>query len=236
MMATIRGDVSVALAMCEESIAIARRFGDTADLVGLLHNYAGAVRTLGDHQRFAALCHERVQLAREVGDERWLSLCLCDGTDVAILLGDAVSAAHLIGATAAWRQDIGLATFEIERPGFDANEAAARAALGETEFWVAFAAGRDLGRERALALAESLMERGMAELPSSSAAVPARSFGLSPREAEVLRLVAAGRTNREIAEALFISMPTVKRHMTTIMNKLGVSSRVAAADLLTKDR
>jgi DNA-binding CsgD family transcriptional regulator len=44
---------------------------------------------------------------------------------------------------------------------------------------------------------------------------------------EVLRLVAAGRSNREIADALFISVPTVKRHLTTILGKVGVPSRSA---------
>jgi DNA-binding CsgD family transcriptional regulator len=45
---------------------------------------------------------------------------------------------------------------------------------------------------------------------------------------EVLRLVAAGRSNREIADALSISIPTVKRHLTTILAKLDLPSRAAA--------
>lgn len=53
--------------------------------------------------------------------------------------------------------------------------------------------------------------------------------GLSEREAEVLRLVAAGNTNREIAEVLFISERTVHRHVSNIFVKLGVTSRTAAA-------
>jgi DNA-binding CsgD family transcriptional regulator len=53
--------------------------------------------------------------------------------------------------------------------------------------------------------------------------------GLSPREAEVLRLVAAGRSNPEIAEALTLSEKTVARHLSNIFAKLGVGSRTAAA-------
>ncbi|GAA4429895.1 hypothetical protein GCM10023169_32680 [Georgenia halophila] len=53
--------------------------------------------------------------------------------------------------------------------------------------------------------------------------------GLSPREAEVLRLVAAGRTNPEIAAALVLSEKTVARHLSNIFTKLDVGSRTAAA-------
>jgi DNA-binding NarL/FixJ family response regulator len=52
---------------------------------------------------------------------------------------------------------------------------------------------------------------------------------LSAREIEVLRLVAAGRSNGEIAERLFITRKTAGVHVTHILNKLGVSNRVEAA-------
>lgn len=54
------------------------------------------------------------------------------------------------------------------------------------------------------------------------------THGLSPRQLEVLRHVAAGRSNREIADALVISHRTVERHVSDIFSKLGVSSRAAA--------
>ena len=60
---------------------------------------------------------------------------------------------------------------------------------------------------------------------------PARSDpvgALSQREAQVLRLLACGKTNRAIAEELFISEKTVARHVSNIFDKLGVSSRSAA--------
>jgi DNA-binding CsgD family transcriptional regulator len=56
-------------------------------------------------------------------------------------------------------------------------------------------------------------------------------FGLSPRESAVLTVLAEGRTNREIAERLFISERTVAVHVRRILSKLGVAGRVEAAGL-----
>jgi DNA-binding NarL/FixJ family response regulator len=54
-------------------------------------------------------------------------------------------------------------------------------------------------------------------------------LGLTAREAEVLALVAAGRTNRQIADALYVSEKTASVHVSNILRKLGVASRVDAA-------
>ena len=58
---------------------------------------------------------------------------------------------------------------------------------------------------------------------------PIDAHGLTPRELEVLRLVAAGKSNREIAADLVISEHTVARHIQNIFTKLGVASRTAAS-------
>jgi DNA-binding NarL/FixJ family response regulator len=57
---------------------------------------------------------------------------------------------------------------------------------------------------------------------------PAYPEGLTAREVEVLRLVAAGLTDAQVAEHLVISFRTVNTHLTSIYNKLGVNSRTAA--------
>ena len=71
--------------------------------------------------------------------------------------------------------------------------------------------------------------RGLAREFVGPARPKAAVFGLSPREREVLLLLSAGRTNREIGEHLFISQKTVGVHVGNILSKLGVSGRVEAA-------
>ena len=63
---------------------------------------------------------------------------------------------------------------------------------------------------------------------SPSTKAPSYPAGLTAREVEVLRLVAQGLSNAEIAEHLIISILTVKAHMRSLYNKLGISSRSAA--------
>jgi DNA-binding NarL/FixJ family response regulator len=69
----------------------------------------------------------------------------------------------------------------------------------------------------------------LARLQSSGGPTASPTHGLTARELEVLRLVAAGKTNREIAAALVISEHTVARHLQNIFSKLRVSSRTAAS-------
>ncbi|WTZ37118.1 response regulator transcription factor [Streptomyces sp. NBC_01396] len=69
----------------------------------------------------------------------------------------------------------------------------------------------------------------MGRVPARRPADPAEALGLTSRERDVLRLVAAGRTNRQIAEELFISPKTASVHVSNILAKLGVSGRGEAA-------
>ena len=107
-----------------------------------------------------------------------------------------------------------------------------RRQLGEAAFSAAWARGRSMTPEQALAA------QGTAEMPLSAATEspsppPAKTSstypsGLTAREMEVLRLVAQGLTDAQVAEQLVISPRTVNTHLTSIYGKIGVSSRSAA--------
>lgn len=83
-----------------------------------------------------------------------------------------------------------------------------------------------LAAVRAAAAGESALAPGIASRLLERLRSPAAT--LSAREIEVLELVAAGRSNREVARALVVSEPTVKSHLAHIFTKLGVASRTAA--------
>lgn len=62
----------------------------------------------------------------------------------------------------------------------------------------------------------------------------AKHFKLSPREEEVLGLLVKGKSNNEIADILFISLSTVKTHISGIFEKTGTKKRIEAANILRK--
>jgi DNA-binding CsgD family transcriptional regulator len=77
----------------------------------------------------------------------------------------------------------------------------------------------------------SLARRARLDLGAGNDAVmsPADRYGLTARELDVVALVAEGRTNRQIADALFISAKTASVHVSNILAKLGVTNRGEAA-------
>jgi DNA-binding NarL/FixJ family response regulator len=88
---------------------------------------------------------------------------------------------------------------------------------------------------------EGLAARARIPLVPDEAAVPAAAepavpdpFGLTPREREVLALVSTGRTNRQIADELFISESTAGVHVSNILGKLGVATRTEAAGVAVR--
>jgi DNA-binding NarL/FixJ family response regulator len=113
----------------------------------------------------------------------------------------------------------------VYRADYERSVAAARIHLGEKTFAVAWAQGRTMTPEQALAAqSQAAMSRASLAGPPS-ALYPG---GLTAREVEVLRLVAQGLTDAQVAEKLVISPHTVNSHLKAIYGKIGVSSRSAA--------
>ena len=86
------------------------------------------------------------------------------------------------------------------------------------------------GRDAAAARERDLANRALNELGADRPPLPV----LTPREREVLTLLAQGLTNRQLAEKLVVSEHTVHRHVTNILRKLDAPSRAAAAALAAR--
>jgi DNA-binding NarL/FixJ family response regulator len=138
------------------------------------------------------------------------------------------AAAHADGlvAAAAGRHDDARRLFEDAADLFAATGGRYEAARARQQLAAALASlgAADASAREARAAATELAALGA----SAQAATPAAN-GLSPREVEVLRLIARGRSNQAIAAELFLSVRTVERHVSNVYDKLGASGRSARA-------
>jgi DNA-binding NarL/FixJ family response regulator len=133
----------------------------------------------------------------------------------------------LWGAATALRSAIGASLLEHERVGYDPFIKAVRTRLRDKKFQAATSAGAAMGLDQVLQFAVEPAP-AVAEGVGRKSSRPQYPAGLTAREVEVLALVAQGMTDGEVAERLVLSPRTVHAHLTSIYNKLGVSSRVAA--------
>lgn len=142
------------------------------------------------------------------------------------LVGQPERAARLLGAASRPRERIGLAFANPERTAFERLEIQTRVLLGDGAFDAARSAGYRLTPDEVSTEVEAVL---LAASVDANPDRPAGAAALTERERDVLTLLAAGRTDREIGEMLFISHRTVSKHVGNILAKLGVASRAEAA-------
>ncbi len=198
----------------------------------VLISLARVIASQGDHAAAYALYQESFTQLPKGGNHEDIATCLEGLGAVGAVQGEQGWAARLWGAAEALRQQIGAPLPPVYRADYEHSVAAARAQLGEKTFAAAWAEGRTMTPEQALAARRPVTLPQ--PLPAASSPVPltkpAASYpdGLTAREVEVLRLLAQGMTDTQIAEQLVISPRTVNNHLTSIYSKIRVSSRSAA--------
>ena len=146
--------------------------------------------------------------------------------------GDLAWAARLWGLAEARREAMGAPLSPIERASYEHVVTAARTQLGEKTFAAAWAQGRRMTPVQVLVplgpVTISPLASAVSSLPPPATSSPPASAELTRRELEVLRLLARGVTDAQIAEQLVLSLHTVHAHLRSIYSKLGVTSRSAA--------
>jgi DNA-binding CsgD family transcriptional regulator len=214
-----QGEIGAAVAAIARSLVEAP---DQSARSGLLPAYVEALLAAGD---VAAARRAADELAAFTSTRHVPFLrALCEQCEGAVTLAEGDASRALSRLRQAWQIWQALdCPYEAARVRVSIAEACR--SLGDDE-------GADLELAAARHTFERLgatqeAQRLLADSGSPPAGAPTSS-GLTPRELEVLRQVAAGKTNREIAEALYLSDHTVRRHLQNIFAKLGVSSRSAA--------
>ncbi|MDQ3694309.1 MAG: tetratricopeptide repeat protein [Chloroflexota bacterium] len=218
------GEIEDAERWLEEALALFRQGDYRYGAAYVLTNLAEIALVRGDHARAAALWQEWLGLS-------WYVSGLLNGliglADIAAAFGEARSTARLLGAAEAHRERLGVTLKPRLGAVYEKMAADARAALSEAVFAEAWAEGRRLSADEARA--EAIRVADAISTATERLTTPDNvDHGLTPRELEIVRLVADGHSDREIAEALFIGASTVRTHLTSAFAKLEVGSRTAA--------
>lgn len=147
---------------------------------------------------------------------------------LSVVEGGFDTTASLMGAAEAGTERIGISRFGsfIYTETFDQAIATTRSELGDVRWTDRWNAGRELSVDAVLELVRGALSP---TIEASTSPVASPWDALSTREREVLKLIARGNSNQQIADALFISPATAKVHVRSIMTKLNLESRTSAA-------
>jgi non-specific serine/threonine protein kinase len=233
--ASNESDFQKAMALFEESLVVFRDLEDARGISRCLISF-GMVSVMGrDYDQTEAVARKGLESVRELGDRPGTSFALLVEAALAGVRNEPARAARLWGAAEALREAIGLSMGHQDRVDYDyeGRVAAARAQLDDAAWQAAWNEGRAMSPEQAVDYALQSRATKRDTSPSPPETYPA---GLSAREVEVLKLVAQGLTNAQIARELFISPNTVNRHLNSVYRKLDVTSRAAATRFATQHR
>jgi non-specific serine/threonine protein kinase len=222
------GELVEARRLAREGLEASARAGDTMGR-GVLNMVLGIVEWgLGDSDTAEERLKEAVRSQDRIGHRWGLATSLEGLAWVAASSGRPERASLLMGASGALGEElgIGLHLFPSWQAHHDGCEASARGRLGDSRFGALWQQGHALERGEEVALA---LEDATPAKHAAPAATVDDGLELTARELEVARLVADGLSNPDIAAALFLSRATVKSHVSHILRKLALESRVQLA-------
>jgi predicted ATPase/DNA-binding CsgD family transcriptional regulator len=240
-LALAQGDTIKARSWLEESLTIFEAFGLEANIAQVLSWLAGIAFIQGEREKAITLCKSSLTRFRQMNDQESMSLCLQQWGCMVARRGDASWATQLwgsaetLGATTSSSRLFDLFTLFTalgERADYERMKTTVQAELGDKAFAQAWAKGRAMTPEQVIAAQAQLLI--LDRTPTKARINKQRSHAsiypadLSEREVEVLRLVARGLSDAEVAEILIISPRTVNAHLRSIYSKLSITSRYAA--------
>jgi DNA-binding CsgD family transcriptional regulator len=226
-----QGKAEMAHLRLEESLVIWIELGDKEGMGEALTRLARVEAHQGNVTAARTLYEQSLAVMSEPYHAE-IATCLEGLAGVVAAQGELAWAGQLWGAAEALREAKGVPVLPIYRAEYEQMVSSAREALGEQAFAAAWVQGRTMTPKEARAV------QGRVVLPQQMPIEPALTLpaksgatypdGLTAREVEVLRFIAQGWTDAQIAEQLVISPRTVNTHLTSIYSKIQVSSRSGA--------
>jgi predicted ATPase/DNA-binding CsgD family transcriptional regulator len=215
-----QGDDAQALMLYQQSLVLARETGTTRN-ISLVDSRLGELASRqGDVVQANALYRESLSLAQRFEAKAVVGWSLLGLARVARAQGHYGLTASLLGAASA-RLNVPIDLTLAERTDYEREIAVTRTYLGQETYANAHEKGRSMTPEQALSVSELAMT-------AKRHAPSAYPDGLTVREVEVLRLVALGLPDAQVADKLVISPRTVQGHLRSIYTKIAVNSRSAA--------
>ena len=227
-----QGEMGNAMAHLTESLRLNQEAGNQRGIAWSLLLLASVVALQGDSEQARSLYKQSLSIAIALERRGLIASCLQGLAAILTRQGHLTRAGYLWGAAETVHRGSIASLPTVLRASIEQARANARRQLGDELFAKALAEGHNMTIEQVLAAEESaIVPEQLPTSPDLTAAEKGRSpypADLTSREVEILRLVAQGLSDAQVAEQLVISPRTVNWHLTTIYSKLQVSSRSAA--------
>jgi non-specific serine/threonine protein kinase len=214
-----------ALADAERSVSELEKRGELWNRSWLVMDLAVFRFLRGELDPAEALGRQAAALKQDLGDVLGLAYALEILSWVAASKGDPRRAASLLGGASRLWESAQAAMLDIYRADHERAVTAAQTTLGEAAYAAAYQSGAAMARDEIVAYA--LGSKAAAPAPRQTAREQPTS--LTEREMQISRLIGEGMQTKHIAAKLFISERTVETHVTKILNKLGLASRLQLA-------
>ncbi|MGE5139720.1 MAG: tetratricopeptide repeat protein [Rudaea sp.] len=221
------GDVATASKLIEERLRLAEELGSKKQIEFALYWLGILAYHAGHNQEAETRFKQALELAWQIGLKGPASDALEALGWVAHTNRQPARAARLMGAAGSLFKRQNLYTFDLGEHGRKLT--ALRGELGVEEFNAAWVEGVAMTWDQAIEYAWQVQAPTSDRHFTPRQAAKHEYGGLSPREREVSMLIAQGKSNRQIAQALVISERTVTTHVANILSKLGFSSRAQVA-------
>jgi len=230
-LAFFQGQDDTMRTLLEESQALHKQTGDRRGIAWTLYGLGWVALAQGDYSTARTQYEQCLAILSELDHKWFIALGLEGLACLASAQGQPAWAARLWGAAEMMREVINASISPVILARYEPFIAAARTQLGEKTFTAAWAEGRTMPIEALLRPSDtvlSLLESAVTQSTTIAKLPVTYPAGLTIREVEVLRWVAMGLTDIQVAEKLILSSRTVSTHLRSIYNKLGVTSRSAA--------